>query len=165
MNINPIDLMLLVSDASVGASEVPPRSNRGPYVERVLAYTNTEAGNPWCASQFSRWGGECFKEAWPLPRSASVQALVNAAKARGLFYAATGRGDGAPRIGDGYVLWSKEHGRYAHIGLVIATGKGLAIRGRDGNTSGAGERDGWLAWEKDRVLTTKDGLIRWVNGL
>lgn len=165
MEISPIDLMLLVSEASVGASEVPPRSNRGPYVERVLAFTHTEFGKPWCASQFSRWGAKCFGDEWPLPITASVQEICDAAERIGVRYIPSASGKGKPRVGDAYALWGEKENRYSHIGLVIAVGKGTTITARDGNTSGAGERDGWLVWEKERTLTSKDRLIRWAEAL
>ena len=40
--------------SQIGVKEVPMGENRGPAVEKYLRSTNSEAGNPWCAS-FVNW--------------------------------------------------------------------------------------------------------------
>ncbi len=40
--------------SQIGVKEVPMGENRGPDVEKYLRSTNSEAGNPWCAS-FVNW--------------------------------------------------------------------------------------------------------------
>lgn len=166
--LDPVDLLLMVSAASVGAGESPPNTNAGPYVRRTLAVTGNKEGDPWCASQVSRWGQIAFGKRWPLPLSAGVMALCNAAERHGIRYIPGQSGKGAPQIGDLYALWYPKKKRWAHIGLVVEVKPGtLRILARDGNTSDPKDtdpetnREGWLVAEKWRTLTPNDRLIRW----
>lgn len=163
IQIEPVDLLLMVSSKSVGAGEVPKGTNCGPYPKRVLARTGLPEGHPWCAAEVSDTGAICFGADWPLPVSASVMVICEAAKNLGIRYIPADTEKGRPRKGDLYALWDAKRKRWAHIGIVVEHRGGLKILGRDGNTSGAGERDGWLHWEKERTLTSKDRLIRWVQ--
>lgn len=163
ITLAPIDLLLKVSAASVGACESPPNSNAGPYVERVLARTQTPKGKPWCAAQVTDWGVIAFGDAWPVKRSASVQEIAQWAADTKCRYVARKT---PAEVGDLYCLWYPKLKRYAHIGIVIAVeDDGYTIVGRDGNTAGNGSREGWLVAEKTRVLTDKDRLVRWVDVL
>lgn len=163
MQISPIDLLLKVSAASVGACESPPNSNAGPYVERVLARTKTPKGSPWCAAQVTDWGVIAFGDAWPVKRSASVQEIAQWAADAKCRYVAT-KTPAEP--GDLFCLWYPSLKRYAHIGVVVSVeADGKTIGTVEGNTSGSGSREGWLVAEKTRVLTDKDRLVRWVNVL
>jgi hypothetical protein len=156
--ISEVDMVIRVASATLGASEVPAKSNRGPYVERVLAGTHTPAGKPWCAAWVTDVGTSALGQTWPVPRTASVQAMAEWAESKGVRYVSK------PKIGDLFCLWFPELNRYAHVGLVtgLVGGKIVTV---EGNTSGAGERDGWLVASKTRTLGKMDRLIRWVEAL
>lgn len=171
ISVSPIDLLLRVSLASVGAGESPPNTNHGPYVRRVLHRTGTAEGAPWCASQVSDWGAIAFGTSWPLPLTASVVELCKAAEARNVLLIPAKTGARQPRVGDLYALWSVSLNRHAHTGLITQCGdpNPLRVFVRDGNTSSpedtdpATQREGWLVGEKWRVLSADDRLIRWAD--
>lgn len=172
ITLSPIDLLLRVSAASVGAGESPPNTNHGPYVKRVLARTGNAEGDPWCASQVTDWGVLSLLTAWPVPRTASVMVIADWAQAQGCRYVPKGSGPGQPQVGDLYLLWSASLKRWGHMGLIIAATAGsVTVTARDGNTSDptdtdpATQREGWLVAEKSRTLTGKDRLVRWVDAL
>jgi hypothetical protein len=172
VTLDMIDLMLRVSAASIGAGEYPPNTNAGPYVKVVLAATGNKEGDPWCASQFNRWGKLALGDAWPVPMSASVMAVSAWAEREKVRYVPS-TGEHRARVGDGYVMWNKKLGRWAHIGLVVKVDDANPLRVfvRDGNTAlphdenAATAREGWLVAEKWRTLTDKDRLIRWVDAV
>ena len=163
ITLSPVDLVLRVARATVGASEVPANTNRGPFVDRVLKVTGTPSGNPWCAAFTTMIGVEALGDAWPVRKSASVQQQCDwAAKAKCRLVATK-----TPAMpGDLFALYYASLKRYAHIGFVVSVAAdGKTVETVEGNTSGAGEREGWCVWSKTRVLTPKDRLIRWVDVL
>jgi hypothetical protein len=155
MEISPVDLVLRVASATLGASEVPPNTNTGPYVERVLAGTHTPKGNPWCAAWVTDVGTHALGERWPVLRTASVQQMAEWAESKGIRYTAK------PQIGDLFCLWFPKLNRFAHVGIVAAVQTDGQIVTVEGNTSGAGEREGWMVASKLRKLGRQDRLIRW----
>ena len=161
MTIDPIDLVLRVAQATLGAGESPPGTNAGPYVERVLKRVGFGKGAPWCAAWVSDVGALALGPQWPVKPSASVVAICEWAKGAGCRLEATKT---PARRGDLFALWYPKLGRFAHIGLVLRVDPdGRTVETLEGNTSGAGERDGWLVWSKTRTLTRKDCLIRWAD--
>lgn len=163
VTLDVVDLVLRVASATVGASEVPPETNRGPYVARVLGTTGLPEGHPWCAAWVSDVGVSALGEVWPVRRSASVQQVCEWAVAKNCRYVAT---KSKAQPGDLFALWYPKLNRWAHIGLVVSVAKdGKTIQTIEGNTSGAGEREGWMVARKTRVLTSKDRLIRWTEAL
>jgi hypothetical protein len=172
VSLTPVELLLRVSAATVGAGEYPPSSNAGPYVERVQRRTGNRPPDPWCASWVSDVGHHALGSLWPVRNTASVVQMCDWAKARGCRYIPGATGRGAPQLGDIYALWYPKLGRWAHVGIVVGVTPGtLRIVARDGNTSGPGmagpalDREGWLVAEKPRTLTREDRLIRWVEAL
>jgi hypothetical protein len=167
--LSPVELLLRVSAATVGAGEFPPNSNAGPYVQRVQRSTGNRPPDPWCASYVTDVGLQALGTLWPVRRSASVVQLCEWAKAQGCRYIPGTLGVGVPQPGDLYALWYPKLGRWAHVGIVLSVEAGtLRVQVRDGNTSSPGatpnaalDRDGWLVAEKRRTLTRQDRLIRW----
>lgn len=158
ITLTPVDLLLRVAGATVGASEVPPNTNAGPYVARVLAGTHTAVGNPWCAAWVTDVGDHALGDAWPIPRTASVQHMAEWAKTQGCRYLAL-----SPHVGDVFVLWFPALKRFAHTGIVTGvTGTG-EVTTVEGNTSGAGSREGWVVAARTRRLGKQDRLIRWTE--
>ena len=161
MTIDPIDLVLRVAQATLGAGESPPGTNAGPYVERVLKRVGFGKGAPWCAAWVSDVGALALGPQWPVKPSASVVAICEWAKAAKCRHGAVAT---PAARGDLFALWYPKLGRFAHIGLVVSVSTdGRTVETLEGNTSGAGERDGWLVWSKTRTLTRKDCLIRWAD--
>ena len=170
LTLTPVELLLRISQAAVGAGEQPPNTNRGPYIKRVLARCGLPEGHPWCAAVVTDWGLLALGKAWPVPRSASVVAMAVWAQEKDCRFVPSTAGDGLPQVGDFYVLYYKKKERFAHIGLVVGV-DGLTIKVRDGNTSDPHDtdlerqREGWGVFEKTRTLTMQDRLIRWTLAL
>jgi len=154
ITLDAVDLVLRVDSKSEGAIETG--NNRGPYVERVLAVTGNPPGDPWCAAEVADTGVKALGKLWPLPLTASCQALANFAKAKGIRFL-------QPQRGDVFLLWYPSLGRFAHTGFCIQPlpdGRWLT---HDGNTSGAGSREGWMKAKQKRKFKPEDRFIRWVN--
>lgn len=163
ISLSPVDLVLRVASATVGACESPPNTNAGPYVKRVLARTGLPEGQPWCAAWVTDVGLCALGAAWPVLKTASVQQMAEwAAKARCRYKAVE-----TPAVpGDLFCLWYPQLKRWAHVGVVRRVdADGKTIHTLEGNTSGSGSREGWLVAEKTRVLGPRDRLIRWATVL
>lgn len=159
--MSPVEFVLRVAEATVGAGESPPRSNRGPFVAECLKTTGLGEGYPWCAAYTTRVGLAALQQKWPVIRSASVQQQCEWAAKQNVRLIAT-KVKAEP--GDLFALWDQKLRRWAHIGFVVDVAKdGKTVQTIEGNTSGAGEREGWMVARKTRVLTSKDRLIRWRN--
>jgi len=164
-----VELVLRVAQATVGAGEYPPSTNRGPYVERVQRRTGNKPPDPWCASYVTDVGVHALGSDWPVVHSASVMAICAWALKHKCRYLVTGNEQGVPQRGDLYALYNVRLKRWAHIGFVLNVDASNALRVEviDGNTSKAGvadpslDRDGWLVAQKWRTLTGADRLIRW----
>jgi CHAP domain len=156
-----VDMLLRVARATVGASEVPANTNAGPYVERVLKGTGHGKGAPWCAAWVTDVGVQALGDQWPVRKTASVQQMADWAQAAKCRYVAA---KAPAAVGDLFCLWFPSLKRYAHVGIVTeVAADGKTVKTVEGNTSGAGEREGWLVAERTRTLTSKDRLIRWVQ--
>jgi hypothetical protein len=156
VNIAAIDLVIRVARATTGASELPPGSNRGPYVERVLKLVGLGPGKPWCAAQVANVGIGALGEHWPLPRTGGCQELHDWAHTRGLLAS-------TPSRGDVFLVWHTELGRFAHTGLVLEVQPDGSCTTHEGNTSRGGSREGWIAAERVRRFKPADRFIQWTS--
>lgn len=152
--IAPADLVLRVASGSIGASEVPANTNAGPYVELCQQVTGNKKGDPWCASWVARMGVRALGALWPLPLTGGCQALHDWAHAKAALVA-------APAIGDVFLVWHAELGRFGHTGFVVRVSADGSCVTYEGNTSGGGSREGWLVAERTRRFTAQDRFIRW----
>lgn len=154
--MSPVDLVLRIALATEGACESPPLSNAGPFVVRVLKGVGLAKGQPWCAAQLYDWGTKALGPAWPLPKTGGCQVLADFATSKKILKT-------MPRVGDAFLIWHPELGRFAHTGLVLAVysdGSCLMIAG---NTSGAGVRDGWLVGVRTARFAPADRFVRWAT--
>jgi hypothetical protein len=147
-----------------GTKEIPP--NRGIRVD----YWNFEAGadpktSPaWCASFASQMGVQAFgRLGYPLKRSASVQAIVDDAKTRGLFTTDLSIAAGRAVLA---VIFFPTLKRYGHILVVAGIDVGArTVAGIEGNSNDDGSRDGYevveRAGKKARPVTDRFGFILW----
>lgn len=69
--------------------EIAGQQNHGRFVEAILASTGNEPGQPWCASAVYYVGNGELGKAWPLPRTASCDVLLEFAFATGMLYGNT----------------------------------------------------------------------------
>lgn len=156
MNVSPVDLVLRVSAKSIGASEVPPNTNRGPYVERVLRRVGLKPGDPWCAAEVADTGVTALGDAWPLPLTGGCQVLYEWAAKKGCI--AT-----VPSPGDVFLVWHPELKRFGHTGFIVRTNGDGTCTTHEGNTSGGGSREGWLKAERTRAFKPEDRFIQWAE--
>jgi len=161
IQIAPVDLLLRVARATVGASESPPNTNAGPYVERVLRGTGHGKGAPWCAAWVTDVGVHALGDQWPVRKTASVQQMADWARDQRCRYVATKT---PAVVGDLFALWFPSLKRFAHVGIVTEVSTdGKTVKTIEGNTNADGGREGWMVAAKVRTLTDKDRLIRWVQ--
>lgn len=123
--------------ADVGICEMPPGSNRSPYIDECNRLAGVPVGSYWCAS----WAGRVFREAGAQVPSgyASCDAWVAWAKKNG-------RWTNRPVPGAA-VLYGKPTDA-SHIGIVVRTDPRLFTC--EGNT-GTEEhsRNGYVVWPKE----------------
>lgn len=157
-----VELLLSIAQATEGACEQPPGSNKGPYVERLLAGVGLKPGDPWCAAQLYDWGAKAFGLHWPLPRTGSCSALGDYAKLHSALVE-------QPQIGDVFLWWEQVSGvyRFAHTGVVLAVPTPGVVRCIAGNTVRPGFpgdiRDGWLVGVRTDSFKPTDRFIRWTT--
>jgi surface antigen len=67
-----------------------------------------------------------------------------------------------PQEGDLMVLYYPTLKRYGHIGFVLKVLPDNRVETIEGNTSGAGSRDGWGCFAQNRAVTSHMRFLRWV---
>ena len=154
VTISPRDLVLRVASATVGASETPADTNSGPFVEACQKVTGNKKGDPWCASWVARMGVRALGDLWPIEKTGGCQALHDFGLKHGAI-------DSAPIAGDIFLVWHQELGRFAHTGFVVEVLNDGMCRTYEGNTSGAGSREGWMVAERTRRFKPSDRFLRW----
>lgn len=156
VRIAPRDLVLRVAAATVGASEVPANTNAGPFVERCQKVTGNTKGQPWCASFVAMVGEAALGPLWPVVKTGGCQPLHDWALGRGVVHE-------QPTIGDVFLVWHAELGRFAHTGFVLAVRPDGNCHTIEGNTSGAGSREGWMVAQRTRRFRPEDRFVRWTE--
>lgn len=150
-----IERVLFVAATQVNVTECPPNTNSGLKVEEYLETVGLTKGQPWCAAFVAWCGRVALKKDWPLPLTGGCQALSVAAQAKGWQVE-------RPAVGDVFLLWFPKLNRFAHTGFIEAiTGKQITTL--EGNTSGAGSREGWGVFRRTRSFGTADRFIRWAR--
>jgi len=161
IEIDVVELVLRVEAAKQGAGEIPAGSNAGPYPERVLGVTGNHKGDPWCASDVSDTGHIALQERWPMPLTASCQALADFARKKKILYP-------EPKRGDLWLRWSPSLKRFAHVGFVLSVSPDrMHIEVQAGNTIRPGQagdvREGWLNWVRVEPIGPNDRFARWAE--
>lgn len=154
ITIAPVDLVLRCAESTVGASEVPANTNAGPYVERVLKRVGLAKGQPWCAAYVADIGVSALGDTWPVLLTGSCYQMHRWAVEKGVVRS-------VPEPGDVFLIWHAALGRFAHTGFVVDVRQDGACVTREGNTSGAGSREGWIVAQRVRRFGEKDRFIRW----
>lgn len=158
ISIAAVDLVLRVSGAGVGGTEVPANTNAGPFVEPRLAIVGLPKGNPWCAADVAYTGHLALEKDWPLPLTGGCQALYEYGAKHGLI-------ETKPERGDVFVVWHPELSRFGHTGFIIEVNGDGSCKTHEGNTSGAGSREGWIKAARVRHFKPEDRFIRWTRKL
>lgn len=160
----------LIAEAGryLNVRENPPGSNRGVEVDYWIkeCKLDPKGAFPWCAAFVGAIGRQALGDAlWPVPRTASVPEIAAWADKNGILMAFLS----APvSPGDLFVVWHPELKGYHHVGLVTAVHAaptGLTLETIEGNTSGAGIRDGWGVFARSRTPGKDDRFVPWVRKL
>jgi hypothetical protein len=145
-------------------TEQPPNTNRGQVVDRFLEFTGYDPKDnvPWCACYVYYCGYWAFydhvskKSAWPLPKTGGCAVLGSWAKKKEVLMT-------EPQPGDVFLTWYASKGRFAHTGIVVGPNPAGGWITIEGNTSGAGSREGWGVFERVRHFKKDDRFIRWTG--
>lgn len=133
-------------------------SNAGPMVEPIQAATGNKPPDPWCASLIAYAGNAAFGADWPLPKSASCQALYIWGEKRGKTIAPEEAGPG-----DLMLVWFPSLNRHAHICVLTSGLEGGSFATIDGNSNDGGSREGWRMVKRTRTPKPQDAFLRWVD--
>lgn len=141
-DVDPLQLRICyVVHSHIGIQEIPPSSNRSPYIDRICTKWGAPVGSYWCACEVS----ECFDLAGartpPKGLAPSCQEWVKWAKANGLWSVTPGYGYA--------VVYGNAAGHAHHIGIV--TRLVPLETSVEGNTSTGGNftRNGTAVWPKE----------------
>ncbi len=106
------------AESFLGLGEEPKGSNRSPWIDGMLERVGADVGSPWCAAFIAAAADDSLGlyEVWPFKRSASVQEMVDDAKARGQFT----KDPSLVLPGDLVVYYFVGLEGYHHIGIVKA---------------------------------------------
>lgn len=141
--------------SQIGVREATGK-NDGPQVEAYLKYTKLGKGYAWCSS-FCCWVyGQAGVEN---PRSAWSPALVPASK---VIYGRGRKGNQIPQAGDVFGIYFANMKRVAHVGFVDKWGDKEVVT-VEGNTNGAGSRDGDGVYKKKRLTAQIYCVARYIN--
>lgn len=154
---------LAVCNAFVGFTELGG-PNTGQVVDAFLKAVGLQPGQPWCAAFVNYCGQRAFgvtaKSTWPVPMYGGCAILGEWAAKRKVLLKT-----GQP--GDLFLLHYPSMKRFAHVGVLVAPvpGKANTWLCIEGNTSGAGSREGWMVAKRERVIDPAAGhrFIRWSN--
>jgi hypothetical protein len=137
--------------SQVGVQEHPKGSNRGPEVERYLAYVNLPAGKAWCAAFVSYCTGT----------SAADLSLDSTLKSSGgalaLYFKNPDLAIDEPTDNCIGII---DHGGGLGHAFFIETTDGTNCHTIEGNTDPEGGREGYMVAERDRATTDITHFLR-----
>src|ERR1051326_8664963 len=140
ITIDPIELYLRGSSCGLGGSGVPVGSNDGPFVVPRLTAVGLKKGQSWCLADIMYTGKKMLADQWPLPMVGGCAYFAELAEQKKIVFETPQRGD----IG---LIWEYVKGenvwRFAHAVICVAPAPSPAWTTHEGNTSGAGSREGW----------------------
>jgi len=151
---SPDDCIVQVAQSQIGVREATG-NNDGQYVENYLAATGLSKGYAWCAA-FVVWTHQhCDRfitaSAWSpdlFPAGRTIYHIGNFRLA-------------ALQPGDVFGIYFKNKQRIAHVGLVYKWLPGKHFNTIEGNTNGAGSREGDGVYVKMRLKSQIYKTSRW----
>jgi len=153
--VNSVEAVLLLARSQLWVRE-RGGDNRGEVVEQYLRTVHLGASEPWCAA-FVSWVDSQAVTQWPLPLTASCQALYEAGAKKQFV-----QNWAVP--GSVFVLWRPRLQRFAHTGFIVAqAGNGWATI--EGNTNPDGGREGYGVFARTRTFAPEDRFLHWLTGV
>jgi len=129
--------------------------NDGPEVEAYLKSTNLGPGFAWCAA-FVKW---CFDQ---INHSVPITAWSPTAhNSKNIVYFRN-RFEKQPQQGDVFTLYYPNKGRIGHTGFYDKMNNESMVQTVEGNTNGAGSREGDGVYIKFRPLKTIHSITSWL---
>lgn len=128
------DRIVPVAEQFVGWVREATNHNDGPWVEAIQRVTGNRKGDAWCASFVTFVLDIAYRGKNPLVRSASCDALLAYAKAKGWLVT-------QPLPGDVFLVM-KTSTDAVHTGIVRGVGR-ATVATVEGNSNDDGSRDGW----------------------
>jgi len=154
---DPIQALIAEAERYLAERERPPGSNRSTRIDYWLAETGAPLGVPWCAAFVTAVGRQALGIAWPVPRSAFVQEIVQWAYPKQLVYT-------EPERGDLLVIRFPDLGRFAHVGIVTIASPDR-ITTIEGNTNIDGSREGYGVFARQRSRSPQYRFVRWAEAV
>nr|WP_143838583.1 CHAP domain-containing protein [Nitrospira cf. moscoviensis SBR1015] len=148
--------LLAVARAMLFVQEQPHGSNAGQAVEAFQRVTGNRPPDPWCASFIAYCGRAAFGQDWPVPMTASCQALHDWAMREN-------RITTMPDSGDLYLLYYPSLTRMAHIAIIEHVRPDGSLQTIEGNTNDGGSRDGFGVFRRTRKPKPTDAFVRWID--
>lgn len=155
--INPIEAVLAFCRKFKEVKEEPINSNRSTEIDYWLKQLGVPLGLPWCAAYVTYCGVTAMGNAWPVLRSASVQAIVTWYEGKGKKLSDT------PQPGDLMVIYYTNLNRYGHIGIVNTVSPNGTFTCWEGNTNTDGSRDGYKVALQNRKVGPRMKFLRWID--
>ena len=129
-------------------------NNDGTDVEKYLASTGLPKGNPWCAA-FVHW---CFEQVH-IPNKVTAWSPSAENKDNIIFKMRQFKEE--PQTGDVVTFYYSSLGRIGHTGFYNRRISDVAYESVEGNTNGAGSRDGNGVYRKIRPFNSTYSISRW----
>lgn len=144
-----------VYNSYVGVKEATG-NNDGLEVERFLKNVGLGKGFPWCAAFVKT----CLLEAGVTEASRINGMALSCENKSKLVYSAR-RFAGSPRQGDVFTLWYANLNRIGHTGFFDRRINSTIYESVEGNTNGAGSREGDGVYRKKRSFNATHSISRW----
>lgn len=152
---DPIRALIVEARRYLAEREQPAGSNRSTRIDYWLAETGAPLGAPWCAAFVAAVGRQALGAAWPVPRTASVEQIVQWAALKQAIFP-------DPTRGDLLVIRFTGLGRFAHVGIVTDTGVDR-FNTIEGNTNTDGSREGYGVFARQRSHSPQYRFVRWAD--
>jgi hypothetical protein len=160
--------LVSLADSLLNVREDAPNANRGAMIDEFNKAAGCDLGSPWCASFINFCGRMGLEpgETWPFKNTASVQEMVDDAKAKGLFT----EDPTLVQPGDLVTYFFEGLQRYGHIGVVKSirvaehAEDGTTTVSIDGNTipdRSGDSREGFGVFEKFRTVGPHTAFLIW----
>jgi hypothetical protein len=119
--IPPAPAFVIAAAESLVGTREEGGDNRGPMIETFLRGVNQPPGTPWAAAFvhhvgfWSHFAPDVAVSSWPLPPTASCDALATFAKEHEILR-------NEPVAGDVFLIWHPPIAQFAHTGIVVRVG-------------------------------------------
>lgn len=138
--------IVLITHSHIGIEEMPPGSNRSPFIDRINKKWGAPVGSYWCASFVAEMFDLAGAQTPKVGLAPSCDEWVKFAKKNGTWVATA---DGLlPEVGWAVVYGKPRPFDANHIGIISRNSP--IVRSIEGNTSTGGqfERNGTAVWPK-----------------